>query len=296
MSVRAAELRVYLLRINSLRNRTSSISCQTTSLATRPALQPFNQFYNNHSKMASYICTQFLNLNVNDLPSKTTTYTLNAARFQQRDLNLFIESLETISRLEKERHERRQLRKEKKLQQARMTQLEDERCSSPTPSADEAADEPILYLEAKCIPYQVSEPLSPPKMDSTPGLPEYYTCDDEAYGSVSPSARSSVTYCSCAGVASQHSDSRESGLSVSPTPPQLRPRSVVISQSQSKHRSTRSRIISMVLKKEYGKCPENLQTRDISEDIREEYRGRSTISKNSPEPSFLNKALRYLTL
>jgi len=52
--------------------------------------------------MASYICTQFLNLNVNDLPSKTTTFTLNAGLFEQRDLNLFIESLETISRLEKE--------------------------------------------------------------------------------------------------------------------------------------------------------------------------------------------------
>jgi len=245
--------------------------------------------------MASYICTQFLNLNVNDLPSKTTTFTLNAGLFEQRDLNLFIESLETISRLEKERHERRQIRKEKKLQEARMSELEDERCSSPTPSADEAADEPILYLEAKCIPYSVSEPLNA-KVDSTPGLPEYYTCDDEAYGSVSPSARSSVTYCSCAGVSSQHSDSQESGLSVSPSPPRVRPRSVVISQSQTKHRSTRSRIISMVLKKEYSKCPENLLPRDISEEIREQYRGHPTVRKHSQEPSFLNRALRYLTL
>ncbi|KAH8361071.1 hypothetical protein KR084_003920 [Drosophila pseudotakahashii] len=225
--------------------------------------------------MSTYTCTQFLNSCAKALPSISTTFTLNAAHFGQSDLNLFVDSLKTISRIEKERYERRQHRREKKLQQARMTELKDERCSSPTPSADEAADEPLLYLEAKCIPYAVSEPRAP-------CLPEYCTYDDEAYGSVS--------YCSCVGISSQDSDSTESGVSCLHPGAFVRPRSVVITRS--KNLSTRSRIINMVLKREYPKTSYHL----ASEVTPAQNRGLTTSRKSSPEPTFLDKALRYLTL
>ncbi|XP_016992719.2 uncharacterized protein [Drosophila takahashii] len=234
--------------------------------------------------MPAYTCTQILDAYAKDLPSISTKFTLNAAHFRQRDLNLFVDSLETISRLEKERDERRQHRREQKLQQARMNELKDERCASPTPSADEAADEPLLYLEAKCIPYAVSEPRA---------LPEYCTYDDEAYGSVSHSARSSVSYSSCVGVSSQDSDSAESEVSCLNTAAFVRPRSVVITQS--KHTSTRSRIINMVLKREYPKTPYT-EHPAASEVNRDQNRRLTNSRKSSPEQTFLDKALRYLTL
>ncbi|XP_044249617.1 uncharacterized protein [Drosophila takahashii] len=241
--------------------------------------------------MPAYTCTQILDAYAKDLPSISTKFTLNAAHFRQRDLNLFVDSLETISRLEKERDERRQHRREQKLQQARMNELKDERCASPTPSADEAADEPLLYLEAKCIPYAVSEARAP-------CMPEYCTYDDEAYGSVSHSARSSVSYCSCVGISSQDSDSAESEVSGLHIGAFVRPRSVVITQS--KHTSTRSRIINMVLKREYPKTPytEHLEFCGPaeSEATRDQNRRLTNSRKSSPEQTFLDKALRYLTL
>ncbi|XP_016989807.1 uncharacterized protein LOC108052007 [Drosophila rhopaloa] len=242
-----------------------------------------------HTKMSTYTCTQFLNLNLKDLPSMSTTVTLSAAHFGQRDLNLFIESLETITRLEKKRHELWQLRQAQKLQQSRIQELKDERCSSP--SAEEAADEPLLYLEAKCIPYAVSDSLNVESMYLA-GLPEYYTCVDEAYDSGSLSPRSSVIYCSCGGNPSLDSVSDESGVSGSVSKPPVRPRSHVI-----KHRSTRSRIISMVLKREYAKTPVEYQKSEQCKKDRLHQYPRLTITpKNSTEQSFLDKALRYLTL
>ncbi|SPP86182.1 uncharacterized protein LOC117588057 [Drosophila guanche] len=257
----------------------------------------------------TYISTQFLSLNEKvSTSTSTTTFTLDAARFGQRDLNLFIESLETISRLEKERHERRQRRRQQKLQQARIAELEDERCVSPTPSAEEAIDEPLMYMEAKCIPYAVSEAM-PAAHKSSHLPPDYYSCDDEAYGSAAHSPRSSVTYCSCGGLSSINSGSSESGIygAVSQSPPPLRPRSQVITQP--KHRSTRSRIISMVLKREYVKAPsaEHLEQKErcdrlLTETLQHQYqlstKSRQAIacSEGSAEERFLDKALRYLTL
>ncbi|KPU74637.1 uncharacterized protein Dana_GF27870 [Drosophila ananassae] len=260
--------------------------------------------------MASYTCTQFLNLNESCIMSSSTTFTLDAVHFAQKDLNLFIESLETISRLEKQRYECRQRQREHKLQQERIAKLEDERCRSPTPSAEEAVDEPILYLEAKCIPYAISDNLNTQKQPVAES-PEYYTCNDEAYGSATQSPRSSITYCSC-GVEELHSmayDSAESGVYGTPSPPPVRPRSQVITKS--KRRSTRSRIINMVLKRDCCKTPispcQSHKKKDkcvfSDEIIRGHYehftsRSRQGIAYqvNSPEESFLNKALRYLTL
>lgn len=270
--------------------------------------------------MVSYTCTQFVNFAeplsyVNGTMS--TTYTLDAARFSKKDLKLFVESMETISRIERERHERRQIRREQKLQEARMALLEEEqqqeeregRCISPTPSAEEAVDEPNMYMEAKCIPYAISDPLpiSPKK-----GSSEYDLCaSDEAYSSANQSPRTSVAYCSCS---SQDSDSAESGFCAG-TPPPLRPRSQVITKP--KNRTTRSRIISMVLKREYAKAPssDTLETplsreeHELSKEhllnstIKHQYETMTSQSRrgialeqNSPEERFLDKALRYLTL
>ncbi|XP_020809487.1 uncharacterized protein LOC110185131 [Drosophila serrata] len=252
--------------------------------------------------MATHTCTQFLSLSEISPAKTATTFTLDASHFGRCDLNLFIDSLETISKLEKERHERRQRRREQKIQKERMAELEDERCTSPTPSADEAADEPVMYLEAKCIPYAVSSALP---VLTEPGMPEYYTCNDEAYSSASQSPRSSVTYCSCGGISSLDSDSAESGVCDISSPPPLRPRSQVITKP--KQRSTRSRIISMVLKREYAKAPLAEKSKHcdhlLSDTISRQYGGLTTKSRRgiaclqgSPEERFLDKALRYLTL
>ncbi|XP_017036599.1 uncharacterized protein dunk [Drosophila kikkawai] len=255
--------------------------------------------------MSTFTCTQFLNLGEISPAKMATTYTLDASHFGRCDLNLFVDSLETISKLEKERHERRQRRREQKIQKERMAELEDERCTSPTPSAEEAVDEPVMYLEAKCIPYAVS---SAPPAHTISGMPEYYTCDDEAYSSASQSPRSSVTYCSCGGISSLDSDSAESGVCDINSPPPLRPRSQVITQP--KHRSTRSRIISVVLKREFAKAPlderhekAKCYDRPLSDTISRQYgrlfsKSRRGIAclQGSPEERFLDKALRYLTL
>lgn len=263
--------------------------------------------------MVSYTCTQFVNFAeplsyVNGTMS--TTYTLDAARFGQRDLGLFIESLETISRIERERHERRQRRRDQKVREARIAQMQEEqqegRCVSPTPSADEAVDEPVMYMEAKCIPYAISDPLP---VSPKNGSSEYDLCaSDEAYSSANQSPRNSVAYSSCTGL---DSDSAESGVYAG-TPPPLRPRSQVITKP--KNRTTRSRIISMVLKREYAKAPSEPETLNhAEEDQRTEHLLNSTIKhqydklsaksrrgiayeQNSPEERFLDKALRYLTL
>ncbi|EDW02963.1 uncharacterized protein LOC6562722 [Drosophila grimshawi] len=248
--------------------------------------------------MATYTCTQYVNFaDPASIGKMSTTYTLDAAHFGQHDLGLFIESLETIERIERQRHERRQRRREQKLREARIAELESDRCVSPTPSAEEAVDEPLTYLEAKCIPYAISEAL--PIIAET-GSPTYDVCDDEAYGSANQTPRSSVTYCSCAG--GLDSDSTESGIYGGSTPPvPLRPRSQVISKP--KNRTTRSRIISMVLKRDYAKAPstESLghkmhcgrhQLNQMSSKAR---RGIAS-SQSSVEECFLDKALRFMTL
>lgn len=257
--------------------------------------------------MATYTCTQFVNfMEPISCGTVSTTYTLDAARFGQRDLSLFMESLETIARIERERHERRQSRRKQKLLEERIAELENERSVSPTPSAEEAVDEPIMYMEAKCIPYAISESLPVAEKSN----PEYDLCDDEAYGSANQSPRSSVTYCSCAGVSNTglDSDSAESGIYGGSTPPPLRPRSQVISKP--KARTTRSRIISMVLKREYAKSPsvETLQHSErcehlLNSTIKHQYDQMSSksrrgiaCSQGSAEERFLDKALRYLTL
>ncbi|XP_017076552.2 uncharacterized protein LOC108111544 [Drosophila eugracilis] len=154
--------------------------------------------------MPTYNFTQFLGLSGQDQSSVSTSIiNLNALNFGQRDLNLFIESMEIISRIEKERNTRRKIRRAQKIQHARMTQLKKERSASPTPSAEMTTDEPVLHLEAKCIPYAVSDFLTVQKsnnQESNPGLPEYYICDNETKGNGLLSARSSITYCSCDGI------------------------------------------------------------------------------------------------
>ncbi|XP_030377123.1 uncharacterized protein LOC115626015 [Scaptodrosophila lebanonensis] len=251
---------------------------------------------------ATYTCTQFVSFTqpTSYTTSTSTTYTLDAARFGQRDLSLFIESLETISRIERERHERRQRRREQKLQQARMAELEVEsrRSRSPTPTADDAVDEPLMFLESKCIPYVESEAISKE-------TPDYYSCDDEAYGSGAHSPRSSVTYCSCggSGISSGSTDSTESGVFGSTPPPQSE------LSSKPKHRSARARIIDMVLKRDRAPSAEALdQTVGcedlLNETIRQQYDNMDKKSRRrgfacmqgSPEERFLDKALRYLTL
>ncbi|XP_043645206.1 uncharacterized protein LOC122614654 [Drosophila teissieri] len=246
--------------------------------------------------MSALTCTQFLNVNLKDVSSMSTTVTLNAACFGRRDLNLFIESLETISRLEKERHERCQLHREQRLHQVRKTALADNRCSSPTPTAEEAVDEPLLYLESKCIPYAVSDHMVA-QSERTP-CPEYHTCDDEAYGNVSYSARSSVTYCSCGEISTLDSDLGESEVKRIPI---VHATSQAITQN--KYSSTRSRIINFVLKRNRAKptFAEHLQRHEqcdtlSSENISHEFSRLTTSQKRSPEYNFLDKALRYFTL
>ncbi|KAH8409972.1 hypothetical protein KR009_003412 [Drosophila setifemur] len=241
--------------------------------------------------MASYTCKQYLSLG-ETTQMTATTFTLDASHFGQCDLNLFIESLETISRFEKKRYER-------KLHQERILELDNERCPSPTPSAEEAVDENVMYLEAKCIPYVVSDVKTIHKNISS-ARSEYYNCSNGYDNTTAYSPLSSVTYCSCDAISSQDSDSAESGVYGMTSPPPLRPRSQVITQP--KDRSTRSRLISMVLKQE-SLSVEQLKPKDIGEHIRGAIRQqysrlmiKSRRGKPLPEERFLDKAMRYLTL
>lgn len=254
--------------------------------------------------MDSYTCTQFVNFAepsscVNGRMS--TTYTLDAASFTKPDLNLFMESLETIARIEQKRHEHRQQRRMQKLHEARIAQLEEEqqqeeeeerRNISPIPSAEEAVDEPTIFMEAKWIPHVISGslPISPKK-----GSSEY----DEAYSSANQSPRNSVSSCS-----GHDSDSGESCFCAGTQPP-LRPRSQVITKP--KDRTTHSRIISMVRKLEYAKAPssetvetplsheEHQLSREqlLNSTIKQHYEKLSALEQNL---RFLDKALNHLTL
>lgn len=251
--------------------------------------------------MDSYTCTQFVDFAeplsyVNGTIS--TIYTLDAACFTKPDLNLFMESLETIARIKRERLERRQQRRMQKIHEARIAQLKEQQLEeeerhniSPIPSADEAVDEPIMLMEAKWIP-NISDPLtiSPKK-----GCGEY----DEAYGSANQSPCTSVSSCS-----GQDSDSTESCF-YSGTPSPLRPRSQVITTP--KNRATHSRIISMMIKREYTKAlstetmetPLSNETHQISKKqllnrtIKHQHEKLSALEQNL---RFLDKALSQLTL
>lgn len=243
--------------------------------------------------MDIYTCTQFVDFSeplsyVNG--TKSTVYTLDATCFTKHDLNLFMESLETIARIKKERLEHRQQRRMQKIHEARIAQPEKQQLEeedrhniSPIPSAEEAVDEPIMLMEAKWIPHVISDPLpiSPKK-----GSSEY----DEAYGSANQSPRPSVSSCS-----GQDSDSTESCF-YADTPPPLRPRSQVITTP--KNRATHSRIISMMLKRKYAKAPstETMET-SLSHDahqISKKQLLNGTINHQHEKLSALEQNLRFL--
>lgn len=283
--------------------------------------------------------------NISTLPAiaeETSQMTINTAHFAPRDLSLFIESMEIIARLEREKEQRKHNKLNKKVKSDMHSDYaaSSTDCSVSAPSTDEAEDEPVLHLEAKKLP---ATPYKNLDFDET-----YFSGTDEGSRSSSPRCSqifdkisnstaysSSPIYASCLNTNKALSDSEESGVfpigestdyeCITP----LRPRSQVITKKP-KSRTIRSRIISMVLKRDYvhhknedkydNSCSSSTVSskssiedsnervdRVLQEVIHHQYESLNSLKKKksrsgfacdkgSPEERFLDKALRYLTL
>uniref|UniRef100_A0A1I8PB94 Uncharacterized protein n=1 Tax=Stomoxys calcitrans TaxID=35570 RepID=A0A1I8PB94_STOCA len=195
-------------------------------------------------------------------PSK---FKINTQFFSPHDLNLFVESLETIQRLTIFKEERKENEKASKLAKSsrRFTTLTRIHSEShlDRSSPEELEYEPVMHLENKKVP-------STPDSQRSQYDESYFS----APNSVESSPRNSVIYNSAA----INKDSSDSLLSVTISTDSeesgvfpighssqelyeahdnspIRPRSKLITKRRSL--STRSRLIGLVLKKECAKTP-----------------------------------------
>ncbi|XP_005186605.1 uncharacterized protein LOC101900394 [Musca domestica] len=188
-------------------------------------------------------------------PSK---FKINTQYFSPHDLNLFVESLETIRRLTIEKQERKQQKKAAQLAKAARTfntlsRIHSESCLDRS-SADEIEEEPIMHLENKKVP-------STPDSQRSQYDESYFSAPNSAQSS----PRNSVIYNQQLNKDSDGSllsitistDSEESGVFpiggstqdlYEPQPVPIRPRSKLVNKKRSL--STRSKLIGLVLKKE----------------------------------------------
>lgn len=263
-------------------------------------------------------------------PTHVNTYTVNpkentieneidASNFSARDLNIFVDSLEAISRIAQARHDRRQKRKIKINSQT----------SKPI----------VTNLDASII--GTSDDDDESRSFST-SEPDYLY--DETYFGVPHKLQSTALYYShipCCATSpagsytsqSLHSDSEESGIFLNNTSDShlyeninpIRPRSKVITHP--KCRSLKSRLIGLIMKRHYAQpaAPsiEMLSSTTIGEQTEEKeiydrilddaikkqfkkpnkkaYKPKGSISSRkrpevSPEETFLDKAMRFLTI
>lgn len=194
-------------------------------------------------------------------PSK---FKINTQFFSPHDLNLFLESLDTISRLTKEKHEKQEQQKVATLKSisrkyntlSRIGSESSLNSSRTIPSSEEGDDELMMLLEVKKVP------KTPDSQRSEAEDGAYFS----APSSNQSSPRNSVMYSKETSRCSSPfftSDSDESGVfpigesnsnicaSLENTP--MRPRSKVITKTRSI--SKRSRLIGLVRKKEAKKTP-----------------------------------------
>ncbi|XP_075150147.1 disrupted underground network [Haematobia irritans] len=191
-------------------------------------------------------------------PSK---FKINTQYFSPHDLNLFVESLETIQRLTIYKEERKELEKTNKASRKfnTLSRIHSESHLDRS-SSDDVEDEPVMHLENKKVP-------STPDSQRSQYDESYFSAPNSAHSS----PRNSVIYNS-SGLHKDASDSllsitistdsEESGVFAIGTssqdlydsnPSPLRPRSKLITKRRSL--STRSRLIGLVLKKECAKTP-----------------------------------------
>ncbi|XP_061388111.1 uncharacterized protein LOC133323169 [Musca vetustissima] len=191
-------------------------------------------------------------------PSK---FKINTQFFSPHDLNLFVESLETIRRLTIEKQERKQQRKAAQLAKAArtfntLTRIHSESCLDRS-SADEIEEEPaIMHLENKKVPstpdsqrsqYDESYFSAPNSAQSSPRNSVIYNQQlnkdsDGSLLSITISTDSEESGVFPIGASSQ--DLYDAAAQNSP----IRPRSKLVNKKRSL--STRSRLIGLVLKKE----------------------------------------------
>lgn len=237
---------------------------------------------------------------------------VSTSDFSPRDLQIFVDSLETITRLEQSKHERRQRRKVKKHQRSFEHSKKIITCldsSLVATSADE--DAKSLYTSESDYIYDETY-FGMPYRGQSPGLYSNLTIE---------SIKSLYSESEESGVFLNHSTSEDHVYeNIDP----IRPRSRVISHPKCK--SLKSRLISLIMKKQYvqPEVPnvELLSSTTYGEDMAEneiydrvlddvikqqfvkntkkgkkKYWPSKTHSESATvEEKFLDKAMRFLTL
>ncbi|XP_037820061.1 uncharacterized protein LOC119609379 [Lucilia sericata] len=162
---------------------------------------------------------------------------VNTEDFTPRDLQLFMDSLETITRLEKAKYERRQRRKIQSHQES-----------------FEYSKKIITCLDSSLVGSSLAD-----EDDKSTYTSESDYIYDETYFGLSSQGTSNATYSNLTvdSLKSFSSDSEESGVFLNNTQDDhlyenidpIRPRSKVISHPKCK--SLKSRLISLIMKKQY---------------------------------------------
>ncbi|XP_005186606.1 uncharacterized protein LOC101900565 [Musca domestica] len=251
------------------------------------------------------------------IPEELELNEVSTDDFSPRDLQIFVDSLETISRLEQARHERRQRRRK----------------SKKSPSHNVSNTKRMVT----CLDSSIVE-------EGDVGSSFYSNCEsdyiyDETYGGATSVGQCSGTLYSNITTnsirsdlppSSPSSDSEESGVFLDQTSDShvyenidpIRPRSKVVSHA--KNKSLKSRLIALIMKKQYARpaapSTEMLSSTTIGEQFEEteiydrvineaihqqfvknpkkgkkKYASKSK-SESQPEEKFLDKAMRFLTL
>lgn len=226
---------------------------------------------------------------------------VNTEDFSPKDLQMFVDSLETIARLEQAKREKKQKgqKAENSSNKRQVTCLDSSTCSSihedDLQSFSESSDAEDLY-------------------------------DEEDYFGLPVQGQSTALYSNLNTCNSINSDSEDSGVYVikPKTPdhlyenlPALRPRSKMVSYA--KNKSLKSRLLALIMKKQYVKpqhpSEDVLSSTTIGEQTHEEEiyervidevlqhqltektkKPKKKFSTFKPEHKFLEKAMRLLTL
>ncbi|XP_065358724.1 uncharacterized protein LOC135952638 [Calliphora vicina] len=239
---------------------------------------------------------------------------VNTEDFAPRDLQLFVDSMETISRLEQAKHERRERRKIKSHQES-----------------FEYSKKIITCLDSSVVGTIISTDEDDKSTYTTSESDYIY---DETYFGMPFQGQSNATYSNLTvdSLKSFSSDSEESGVFLNNTQEDhlyenidpIRPRSHVISHPKCK--SLKSRLISMIMKKQYaqpeapisdmlssttyGEQTEEAEIYDrvLDDAIHQQFAKNPKKGKRkyrltkkqsesvTAEEKFLDKAMRFLTL
>ncbi|XP_061396131.1 uncharacterized protein LOC133331773 [Musca vetustissima] len=254
-----------------------------------------HETYINTNETASTI-----NFEDDTLQSETE---INTSQFSPNDLQTFVDSLETIARLERSKHNRKLRRKQKRSQRKRqVTCLDSSTCSS-------IHEEDLLSS---------SDEEFSSHDDDDEGADLY---DDKYFAALHGQKQSTALYSNSAVDSSINSDSEDSGVfvinrSISTSNeshlyeniPPLQPKSKMVSYSKSK--SLKMRLMSLIKRRHDAKAA--LPSRDIlsstaigelsvASDVPQKANKKTKKSKTKPSSSksenkLLEKAMRLLTL